>query len=128
MDKRAVRESSEEIQEVRDLLRDLSEEEAAVIVEGPKDKAALESYGVDKIFMLSKTPLFATIERVAKSFDRIIVLTDFDRKGKELYGKITKEAERHGLKMDTRYREWFQNNTQLSHIEGLVAYLESYPS
>lgn len=92
-----------------------------VIVEGKKDKAALEMLGITRIITLSKQPLFAVIETVAATEKEIIILTDFDKKGKELYGKLKKYAEHVGLKVNHGFREWLQKNTKYSHVEGIKA-------
>lgn len=91
----------------------------AIIAEGKKDKAALEKLGITRITTLSKQPLFAIIEELAKTENEVIILTDFDKKGKELYGKLKKYSEHVGLKVNHGFREWLQRNTKYSHVEGI---------
>jgi len=99
----------------------------AIIIEGPKDKAALESFGIQTIFLLSEKPLFAVAEEVAMQFSEVILLTDLDKKGKELYGKLSKEFKRLGVKVDITFREFLQKETKLSHVEGLTTYVRNNP-
>jgi 5S rRNA maturation endonuclease (ribonuclease M5) len=97
----------------------LRESEKAVIVEGPRDKLALEVLGVRRIHMLHKRPVFALVEEVAQCCKKAVILTDLDKEGKKLYGIISSGLQMHGVQVDNKFREWLQNNTKVSHIEGL---------
>ena len=104
---------------------ELDNNHKSIIVEGTKDKAALESLGVhNRIYVLSKKPLYQVIEDIAAHEKDIIILTDFDKKGKELYGRLRRGFEKSGVKVDRYFREFLQKNTKLSHMEGLLTYLE----
>ena len=61
----------------------LKQSEKAIIVEGDKDKAALAKYGISRVYTLSKFPLFKICEMIASNYDEAVILTDFDKKGKE---------------------------------------------
>ena len=93
-----------------------------VVVEGDKDIAALNHFGIKNIVKLKK-PLYAVVEDIDSMAKEAVILTDFDRKGKELYGKLRKDLMKHGVKVDTYFREFLQKNTKLSHIEGLKTYM-----
>ena len=106
---------------------DLNSNKKSIIVEGPKDKNSLRAVGIsNKIYVLSKKPLFSIIENIAGNTIDIVILTDFDKKGRELYGRLSSGLQRLGVRVDNRMREWLQKNTRLSHIEGLAAYLNKY--
>ena len=94
-----------------------------VIVEGKKDKIALEKFGIKNIITLNKKPLFEIVENISSKNKECIILTDLDKTGKQLYGKLNSGLQKHGVKVDNRFREFLQKNTKLSHIEGLVSYL-----
>lgn len=94
-----------------------------VVVEGDKDVAALKSLGIENVMKLKK-PLYAVVEDVAAMAKEVVILTDFDKKGKELYGRLRKDLMKHGVKVDTHFREFLQRNTRLSHVEGLRTYVE----
>ncbi len=97
-----------------------------IIVEGPKDKDALFSCGVhNTIVVLSKKPLYAIVEAVAAQTSHAIILTDFDKKGKELYGRLKKALVSHGVKVDSFFREFLQK-TSVSHVEGLKTHVQKY--
>ena len=104
-----------------DALRD---SDKIILVEGKKDKAALEHFGITKVRTLYKKPLFQIIEEIAEHYDEVILLTDLDKEGKLLYGKLSRELQHKGIKIDTTFREFLQKNTKLSHIEGLVSYCQ----
>ena len=97
--------------------------EKTIIVEGPNDKKALEYFGIHDIVTLSKKPLFEIIEDVATKTDKVVILTDYDKKGRELYGKLYKGLQKLGVEIDNCFRE-FLYIQKLSHIEGLVKFVE----
>ena len=106
---------------LEEFLTKLNKADKIIIVEGIKDKKTLEKLGIKNIVTLSKKPIFETIEKI--DCKEAIILTDFDKEGKKLYGKISKELKRNGIKIDSYFREWLQKNTKLSHIEGLETYI-----
>jgi 5S rRNA maturation endonuclease (ribonuclease M5) len=113
-------------EELEKFLLELKQSNKLIIVEGPKDKKALQEVGVSNFIVeLSKKSIFEIIEDVAKIASEVVILTDFDEKGKELYGKLNSGLQRLGVKVDHYFREWLQKNTKLSHVEGLGSYLEN---
>lgn len=111
----------EKKEELEEWARKLAESDKAVIVEGEKDRKALAFFGITKIFTLKK-PLYAVVEGISENADEVVILTDFDRKGKELYGRLKKDLQKNGVKVDRYFREFLQRKTRLSHIEGLKTY------
>lgn len=109
---------------VEEWLASLREEDAPVIVEGPKDFSALEAFGIRNVVTLSREPLYKVVEGIAASSKRVIILTDLDKEGKRLYSKLRQGFDRLGVQVDAVYREWLFRETELSHIEGLAAYVE----
>jgi 5S rRNA maturation endonuclease (ribonuclease M5) len=104
--------------EIQGFLEKLKNSEKAVIVEGKKDKAALERLGVKNIFTLKK-PLFAVVEEIAASYKEVIIFTDLDEEGKKLYGKLNSWLSYHGVKVDNYFREFLFRNTKIRQVEGL---------
>jgi len=112
--------------EIEEIISELKSSNKLIIVEGIKDKRALNKLGVNNyIVVLNKKPIFAVIEDIAKITKDVVILTDFDKKGKELYGKLNSGLQRLGVKVDHYFREWLQRNTKISHIEGLVVYIRN---
>ncbi len=112
------------MEELKEFLAKLKQTDKLVIVEGVKDKKALEELEVKNIITLSKKPIFQIIEEISKNHDEIIILTDFDKKGKELYRRLREGLKKQGVKIDTYFRE-FLLKTKLSHIEGLATYINN---
>ena len=112
-------------EELNAFLIELKQSNKLIIVEGPKDKKALNDLGITYIVVLNKKPIFEIIEDISKVTKEAIILTDFDKKGKELYGKLNSGLQKYGINVDHYFREWLQKNTRLSHIEGLAAYINN---
>ena len=106
-------------------LKKLKNSSKIIIVEGKKDKEALKKLGIKNIIELSKKPLFQIIEEVADNEKECIILTDLDKKGKELYGKINSGLQKLGVKVDNRFRNFLYKNTKLRQIEGIVTYMRN---
>ena len=94
-----------------------------VIVEGKKDRIALESFGISNVVELNKKPLFAIVEEITDKAKECIILTDLDKKGKELYGKLNSDLQKRGIKVDNKFREFLFRHTKLRQLEGLVSYM-----
>ena len=77
-----------------------------IIVEGKKDKIALQKLGLNNIIELSKKPLFQIVEEVSSSNDECLILTDLDKKGKQLYSTLNTNLQKHGIKINNKFREF----------------------
>ena len=105
--------------------------ELIIIVEGKKDIKSLERIGIskDKIREI-KGPIFKFIEDTSSEIINnklkgVCILTDFDKKGKELYNTLSNEYAKNQIDIDDRFRNFLRKKTRVSHIEGLDSYLES---
>ncbi|MBI2658066.1 toprim domain-containing protein [Candidatus Woesearchaeota archaeon] len=114
-----------DIEEFKKHIDKIKSSNILVIVEGKKDRNALESLGISNVVELSKKPLFQIVEEIAGSNKECIILTDLDKKGKELYGKLNSNLQRHGVKVNNKFREFLFRNTKLRQVEGLGSYLEA---
>ena len=72
---------------------------------------------------LSRKPLFQIVEEVADSNKECVILTDLDKKGKEIYGKLNSNLQRHGVKINNKLREFLFRHTKLRQIEGIDSYM-----
>ena len=108
------------------LIQKIANSNILIIVEGKKDRIALQKLGITNIVELSKKPLFQIVEDVSNQHKECIILTDLDKKGKELYGKLNSQLQRNGIKVDNKLREFLFKNTRLRQIEGLTKYLEDH--
>ena len=112
--------------DLKSWVEELRNSSELIIVEGKKDKRALESLGVTNIIILNK-PLFEVVEKVSSSNTQCILLTDLDKKGKMLYAKLKKDLQRNGVKTNDSYRNFLYKHTNLSNIEGILTYINRYP-
>ncbi|MBW2978426.1 toprim domain-containing protein [Candidatus Woesearchaeota archaeon] len=113
--------TKKEFEEFIEKLKQASKEKI-ILVEGKKDKAALESFGIKNIITLKK-PLYVIIEDIVETKKECILLVDLDKKGKELYARISSKLKQFGVKIDNYFRE-FLFKTKLRQIEGINTYLE----
>jgi len=118
MDKEITEQFHKHINKIRD-------SNIVIIVEGKKDRAALNKFGITNIVELTKKPLFQIVEEVADSNEECIILTDLDKKGKQIYGKLNSDLQRHGVKVNNEFRKFLLKNTKLRQIEGMDTYLNS---
>ncbi|MBI4145361.1 hypothetical protein HY493_04115 [Candidatus Woesearchaeota archaeon] len=110
------------------LINRLVVEQPLIIVEGKKDEASLKTLGLSNIVTLTK-PLYAVVEDAARQAQIVVILTDLDSKGKELYGVLRNGLQRHGIKIDDGLRKFLLRNTPLRQIEGLATFVENlHPS
>lgn len=87
-----------------ELIDKLREFEGALIVEGPRDEVALRNLGVRAgIIRLSRLPL-TEVALIASSHKEVMILTDFDRKGEELAGKLLRYLEGYPCRVDSETR------------------------
>ncbi len=100
----------------------IKQSNALIIVEGKKDRRALESFGIKNIVELNKKPIFEIIENISSKSKDCIILTDLDREGKKLYGKLNNGLQQLGVKIDNNFRNFLFKNTKLRQIEGMDTY------
>ena len=112
--------------DLKSWVEELRNSNELIIVEGKKDKRALESLGITNIIILNK-PLFEVVEKVSSNNTRCVLLTDLDKKGKMLYAKLKKDLQRNGVKTIDSYRNFLFKHTNLLNIEGLITYINRNP-
>ncbi len=101
----------------------LKETQKLILVEGEKDKAALNGLGIINTFAISNIPTHKVIETIAQHQKEVIILTDLDAEGKKLYSTLRHQLQKRGVKIDTTFREFLFRETTLTQIEGLSHYL-----
>jgi len=106
---------------MNDWLENLKKSKKLVVVEGNKDRNALNSFGIYNVITIKK-PLFEVVENIASIADECILLLDLDKEGRKLYSYLKRNLERMGVKIDSKYREFLFRNTKLTNIEGLKKY------
>ena len=109
-------------EELLQLLEEIKQKQLLVLVEGIKDKKALERLGITNVLTLKK-PLYAVVEQIAQVTSEVVLLTDLDEEGKKLYHRLSRDLQKHRIKINNKLRE-FLFKTKLRHIEGIVSYLQ----
>lgn len=114
------------------LIERLKEEVSAgalLIVEGEKDVVSLKTIGIDSNIIAvksSRRALQETIDELSSLNREIILLTDFDRRGRELAERLYKSLERMKVKVNLRFwKELYELlSDDIKDIEGLIVCLE----
>ena len=129
-----IKKSRQEAEQLREHINTMIRDENIVVVEGIKDKKALEEFGIRNILVLNKRPLYAVVEKVATVVDKtkkltgekisVVILTDLDKTGKKLYGKLNSDLQHFGVRIDNKFREFLFDETKLRQIEGMKKYVE----
>ena len=114
------------LQELRDLVSEMSYSVDAVIVEGRRDVEALRMLGFSKpIYTCSGTsmPRGELCSTVAKSCSRVAILTDMDEEGEGLFSEFRRMLTEMGVKVEDFYRWRFRRICMELHttsVEGLL--------
>jgi 5S rRNA maturation endonuclease (ribonuclease M5) len=126
-----LREKQEKIQRILDALAEESAKGTLIIVEGKKDVEALRSFGVTGPVLSVKTggksftEALHEIEQTGAS--EVILLLDFDRRGKEGTYRLKQNLERAKTKPNLKF--WRELSALLAReiqcIESLNSYLET---
>ena len=114
----------DELQELLNHLDKIREKNLLVIVEGVKDKKALNSFGIKRVKPISRRALYKVVEETAKNDKECIILTDLDKTGKRLFAKLNHDLNQHGARVNKKFREFLFRYTKLRQIEGLRTYVE----
>ncbi|GAG36196.1 unnamed protein product [marine sediment metagenome] len=107
---------------MKEWLEKLRNSKKLIIVEGKKDKNALEKLKVKNVVAISRKPLYSFIEAI--NVKEVIILTDLDKTGRKLYSVLKHKLQAKGVKVDSYFREYLFKNSRITQIEGLYHYLE----
>ena len=112
--------------EFKQLTQRMLDSDAAIIVEGKKDKVALEKLGIpgSRITALDQRPIFVVAEAVASGYREVAILTDLDSEGKKLYGNLNTLLQRLGVRVDNNLRNFLFKSTKLRQIEGIANFIQ----
>jgi 5S rRNA maturation endonuclease (ribonuclease M5) len=101
------KEKLEKIQQILSKLADASAKGKPIVVEGKKDEIALRALGICGLVMTVKTGgksfLEVTAEIEKLSILEVVLLLDFDRRGKEGTLRLKQDLERTKIKVNTRF-------------------------
>lgn len=117
-------------QEITKLIEE-SEKGKPIVVEGKKDIQTLRKLGINGTILAAKTGgksfLEVTGEIEKLHAPEIILLLDFDRRGKEGTKKLKEELEHSKIKVDMRFWQRLHSliGREVQCIESLSTYLET---
>lgn len=128
------KDKEEKIEQIIAKLVAESSKGTAILVEGKKDAESLRLLGVEGYVVKVKTggkSFFDVIAEVeASGVKCVVLLLDFDRRGKEGTDRLVREFERQRIKVDVRF--WRELKGLLSRdiqgIESLPKYLDGLKS
>ncbi|MEM3730466.1 MAG: toprim domain-containing protein [Candidatus Bathyarchaeia archaeon] len=124
----------EKLEKILEILEQLIEESAKgtpIIVEGKKDVETLRFLGVKGKVIAAKTGRKSLLDVVSEieemKVNEIILLLDFDRRGKELTKSLRKSLEKVGVKLNFGF--WDSLSTligkEVKDVEGLAKYMKT---
>jgi len=109
---------------VEEWVSKLKNSDKLIIVEGKKDKAALEELGIKNIVIL-RNAIYKDVENIVNNGDKeIVILTDLDKMGKKLYARLKRDLTERGITIDNYFREFLFKHTRLRQIEGIIRYIK----
>ncbi len=105
LDRTLQRMDCETYEELESVIQEMEDFVDAIIVEGIRDKEALEELGITKeIVLCSSRPDTEFVDYLSSRHKKVTILTDYDRAGKEFNKKLSIRLERAGIKVVNQYR------------------------
>ncbi|ADG13002.1 toprim domain-containing protein [Methanocaldococcus infernus] len=102
-------------------------EDKPIVVEGIRDVESLERLGIEATFIvIAKTPIYLIAdELISLGVKEVILLTDFDKRGRKLAKAIVEEFRQRGIKVNTKIRKeiFIYTNSGIRDIESLFSYI-----
>jgi 5S rRNA maturation endonuclease (ribonuclease M5) len=99
-------------------LRNKISRDAHIIVEGKKDKVALEKLRFGNILAISGKSNEKIIETIiTKRAGHVVILTDFDKEGEKKHKELKRLFEKEGIKIDFTVRDNFKRTFKVRKIE-----------
>jgi len=93
------------------------------IVEGKKDKRALQKLGFKKIFDISGKPLTSVVEKIFPE-ESVTILTDFDEDGRKKASSLIKIFQSKGVKINFLVRNRIKNLFKIHKIEEINSFVK----
>jgi len=127
----SLKKTAEHILELLDRLATESASGIPIIVEGQKDMDALRKLEIKgdmvsaKGFGKSFLDVLSEVEKRGKG--EVVILMDFDRRGREWTKRLTQGFERMGIKSNLFFWNGLRSlvGKEVKDVEGLVSYLET---
>ena len=129
-----LKEKEERIQQILECLAEESAKGTPIIVEGKKDIETLKMLNVEGAIIAAKSggkTFLDTVSEIEKTRKKeVILLLDFDRRGKELTKRLKQHLEKTEIKTNLTF--WLNLSSivgkEVKDIEGLASYMETLKS
>ncbi|MGB9676168.1 MAG: toprim domain-containing protein [Candidatus Bathyarchaeales archaeon] len=126
----------EKEEKILQILEQINEEAAKgkpIIVEGKRDIEALRKLAIEGKIITAKAgkPLLELVSEIeGTNAKEVILLLDFDRRGKELTKNLRIHLEKAGIKLNITFWLALLNlvGREVKDVEGLAAYMETLKS
>lgn len=106
-------------------LREIEESRAVVLVEGKKDREALERIGVKNRIVLVGMGARSACERLS-GFDEAVILADFDERGEEIAREIEETLGACNIRPNTEYGRRLRYVLGVRNFEEIEGKLEEF--
>ena len=129
-----LQEKEEKILQVLECIAEESAKGTPIVVEGKNDVKALRRLGVEGKIMSAKTggkSILDVISEVEKcTAKEVIMLLDFDRRGRELTKRLKQNLEKAKTKINLAFWNKLLElvGTEVKDVEGLATYMETLKS
>ncbi|MEA2090363.1 MAG: hypothetical protein U9O89_06380 [Thermoproteota archaeon] len=127
----SLKRKAENILELLDRLAAASDEGIPIIVEGQKDVDTLRKLDIRGSIVTAKTygkSLLDVVDEVSgRKLTEVILLMDFDRRGKEWVKRLTQHLEKTGIKPNLYFWRTLLSfvGRDVKDIEGLASYMQT---
>jgi len=126
-----IEKTTEKVLELLDRLINESAKDTLIIVEGRKDVNTLRKLGIEGNIIAAKTrgksilDVFGEVEKLGSR--EVVVLMDFDRRGRELTKRLVQGFERMRIKSNLVFWRELRRlvGREVKDIEGLASYIET---
>ena len=121
----------EKIEQLLEILTSESTEGLPIIVEGKNDVSTLRSLGLEGTILCAKTAGKSRLDLLGKiekeGYKEVIMLFDFDRRGREWTETVKEDLEKVGVKPNLTF--WNEMRMlagrEVKDVEGLASYIET---
>jgi len=129
-----LKEKEEQILQVLEQLAEENRSGKPIIVEGQKDAETLRELGINGQIIFAKTGGKSLLDVVSEievaSASEILMLLDFDRRGRELTERLKSHIQKLGIKANMYY--WLKLSSlvgkEVKDVEGLAKYMKTLKS
>ena len=116
----------EDVEKIIEKLK-LLNREYAVLVEGKKDEEALRKLCLKGRIIRIRGPISGLCEGIFRRHKKVVILTDWDKKGGELCRRLKKYLNANSVKYDDRIRAELTEvcKKEIKDVESLATYVEN---